>query len=99
VLELAAADPDATRLCLVEAPGLGRRAVERREAGLQRFVDLLDAELARANGGSPPPLAAEMVVGGIYEVLQRTVRAGDVADLPALAGQLGQLWVPALRPH
>jgi hypothetical protein len=99
VLELAAARPDATRLCLVEAPGLGKQAVERKEVGLQRFVDLLDADLAEANDGQAPPLVAEMVVGGIYEVLQRAARAGDYATMPDLAGELRRLWLPALRPH
>jgi hypothetical protein len=97
VLEAAAAAPDATRLCLVEAPGLGAKAVEAKERGLQRFVDLLDGELADARGGEAPPLVAEMVVGGIYEVVQRAARAGDVAGLPDLADQLGALWLPALR--
>lgn len=97
VLESAAANPDLTQLCLVEAPGLGKRAVDRKEAGLQRFVDLLDGELAAANDGKAPPLVSEMVVGGIYEVMQRSTRAGDVASLPGLAGQLCQLWLPALR--
>lgn len=99
VLEAAAADPDTTRLCLLEAPGLGARALERKDAGLQRFVDLLDGELARRQGGQAPPLVSEMVVGGIYEVVQRAVRAGDIAGLPELAGQLRQLWLPALRGH
>jgi len=97
VLASAAAHPDATRLCLVEAPGLGAKAVERKEAGLQRFVDLLDRELAAEHGGSPPPLVAEMVVGGIYEVAQRATRAGEIAGLPALTGQLTELWLPALQ--
>ncbi|HEX2070691.1 MAG TPA: hypothetical protein VHF90_03465 [Thermoleophilaceae bacterium] len=97
VLEAAAAEPDLTRLCLVEAPGLGALAVERKEAGLQRFVDLLDRELATDQGGPPTPLVAEMVVGGIYEVVQRAARAGDFAGMPSLAGQLRQLWLPALR--
>lgn len=96
VLDAAAADPDRTRLCLLEAPGLGAAAVASKEAGLQRFVDLLDRELAR-RGGPPPPLIAEMVVGGVYEVMQRKVRAGDVAGLPDLVGELGRLWLPALR--
>ena len=81
VLEAAAAHPDLTRLCLVEAPGLGANA------------------LARRQGGQAPPLVAEMVVGGIYEVVQRTVRAGDISGLPELTGQLRQLWLPALRSH
>jgi hypothetical protein len=97
VLVAAAAQPDLTRLCLVEAPGLGVQAVERKEAGLQRFVDLLDRELAAAGGGESPPLVAELVVGGVYEVVQRAARAGDYAAMPELAGQLRQLWVPALR--
>ncbi len=97
VLEMAAADPDLTRLCLVEAPGLGAKAVEAKERGLQRFVELLDRELATARGGAAPPLVAEMVVGGIHEVVQRAARAGDIASLPDLAEQLGALWLPALR--
>jgi hypothetical protein len=97
VLEAAAAQPDLTRLCLVEAPGLGAKALERKDAGLQRFVDLLDGELTRRRGEEAPPLVSEMIVGGIYEVVQRAVRAGDIASLPDLAGQLRQLWQPALR--
>jgi hypothetical protein len=98
-LEAAASQPDLTRLCLVEAPGLGAAALRRKDAGLQRFVDLLDGELARRQGGQPPPLVSEMVIGGIYEVVQRAARANDIATLPDLAGQLRQLWLPALRSH
>lgn len=97
VLEAAAEQPDLTRLCLVEAPGLGAGAVERKEAGLQRFVDLVDRELARASGEEAPPLVSEMVIGGVYEVMQRTARAGRIAAMPELAEQLRQLWGPALR--
>jgi hypothetical protein len=97
VLAAAAEQQDLTRLCLVEAPGLGAGAVTRKEVGLQRFVDLVDRELARTAGGEAPPLVAEMVIGGIYEVMQRTARAGRIAAMPELAGQLRQLWAPALR--
>jgi hypothetical protein len=99
VLEAAAEQPDLTRLCLIEAPGLGAKALERKDAGMQRFVELLDGELARKQGGQAPPLVSEMIVGGIYEVVQRAVRAGDIAGLPDLASQLRQLWLPALRGH
>ena len=97
VLDAAAAQPDLTQLCLVEAPGLGSNALARKDAGLQQFVDLLDNELAAARGGQAPPLVSEMIVGGIYEVVQRTARAGDIQDAPELADQLRQLWLPALR--
>ena len=96
VLDAAAAHPDRTRLCLLEAPGLGAAAVASKEAGLQRFVDLLDRTLAR-DGTPLSPLISEMVVGGVYEVMQRTVRAGDLVVLPELAGELSRLWLPALR--
>lgn len=99
VLEAAAEQADLTRLCLVEAPGLGAGAVARREIGLQRFVDLVDRELARSGDGKAPPLVSEMVIGGVYEVMQRTARAGKIAEMPELAGQLRALWLPALRGH
>lgn len=98
VLDAAAAKPDLARLCLVEAPGLGAPAVERKEAGLQRFVELLDRELAASSSeGAAPPLVSEMVVGGIYEVMQRHARADGPATLPGLADQLRDLWLPVLR--
>lgn len=97
VLEAAAADPDASQLCLVEAPGLGGRTLEHREVGLQRFVDWLQDEiLASRETAAAPNLAAEMVIGGIYEVLQRKARAGELAELPAMADDLRQLWLPIL---
>jgi len=99
VLQAAAEQPDLTRLCLVEAPGLGADAVARKQVGLQRFVDMIDRELARAGDGKAPPLVAEMVIGGIYEVMQRTARASKIAELPELADQLRALWLPALRGH
>jgi AcrR family transcriptional regulator len=100
VLECAAANPSLTTLCLVEAPALGMKALEQRDAGLQRFVDLIVRRLGGESSTArpaPPSLAAEMVVGGIYEVLQRKVRAGETAELPQLANELRQLWLPALR--
>lgn len=99
VLAAAAEQPDLTRLCLVEAPGLGVGAVARKEAGLQRFVELLDRELAQVNRGEVPSLVSEMIVGGIYEVMQRTARTCGTAAMPELAEQLRDLWAPALRSH
>jgi hypothetical protein len=100
VLDAAAARPDLTRLCLVDAPALGAPALARRQLGLQRFVDLLERQLAPGRSdsrGATQALAAEMVVGGIYEVVQHKVRAGEVQQLPTLVDELRQLWLPALR--
>lgn len=90
-LGAAAAKPDLARLCLVEAPVLGAPALERRAAGLQRFVDMLDA-LPGDRG-----LTSEMIVGGIYEIVQRRAREAPIERLPELAGELRRLWLPALQ--
>jgi hypothetical protein len=91
-----AAHRDLARLALVESSSLGAKGMERREAGLQRFVLLLQ-RLADRAGASVPPIAAEMVAGGIYEILQRKVAADDL-DRPAeLAGELRRLWLPLIR--
>lgn len=99
VLEAAAARPELTRLCLVEAPALGAPALERRQLGLQRFVELLERQLGEPAGdrGTPAGLAAEMVVGGIHEVVQHKARSGEIQQLPELVDELRQLWLPALR--
>lgn len=90
-LEACVRHPDVARLCLVEAPVLGAQAVERREAGLQRFVDLLDG-LPGARG----ELTSEMIVGGMYEIVQRRARELPIARLPEIADDLRRLWLPAL---
>jgi hypothetical protein len=100
VLEAAAARPDLTRLCLVDAPALGGPMLERRQRGLQRFVGVLERQLGSPgpdSRGAPASLAAEMVVGGIYEVVQHKARAGEMRQLPELVDELRQLWLPALR--
>jgi AcrR family transcriptional regulator len=100
VLDAAAARPELTRLCLVDAPALGAPALERRQRGLQRFVEVLERQLGSPrpeSRGAPPGLAAEIVVGGIYEVVQHKARAGEIRQLPEIVDDLRQLWLPALR--
>jgi AcrR family transcriptional regulator len=98
LLAAVAAHADLARLCLVDSAALGARAVERRQAGLQRFVALL-ANPPGQQGPSPslPPLAAEMVVGGIHEVLQRKARAHELNDVGDLTDELSRLWLPVVR--
>lgn len=97
-LAAASAHPELTRLCLVESPALGAKAVVQKQAGLQRFVRLMQERVRPAAGGAAlPALPAEMVAGGIYEVLQRKARAGELDDLPKLIPELRQLWGPVIR--
>lgn len=95
LLETISAHGDLARLTLVESAAMGGLGIERKEAGLQRFVSLLQDVAARA-GAEVPPLTAEMAAGGIYEILQRKVAAGEL-DRPAdLAGELRRLWLPLI---
>jgi AcrR family transcriptional regulator len=98
LLEAVAAHPELTRLCLVESAALGARAVERKQAGLQRFVASIADLLGTGEpGAAVPPLAAEMVVGGIHEVLQRKARADELGDVQELPEELSRLWLPVIR--
>jgi hypothetical protein len=98
LLDLVVSNPQLANLCLVESAALGARGVELKEAGLQRLAGLLRRSgMPDENLEAAPSLAAEMVAGGIYEVIQRKVRAGELAELPQLATELSQLWLPVIR--
>jgi AcrR family transcriptional regulator len=96
LLECAAATPALTRACVVEVATIGERGLARRDAALERFVQLLDGSLPDLPD-RPSQLASEMVVGGIHELLQRRALAGDIAGLPELAPALTAVWLPVLR--
>lgn len=97
LLEPIARNPQLAHLCLVESAALGARAIEHKEAGLQRFVALTQQALKVPNGNAMPALAAEMVAGGIYEVLQRKARSRDLDNLRSMGPELRQLWAPVIR--
>lgn len=96
LLECMSAAPALTQVCLVEVAAVGSRGLARRDATLERFARLLEVQMATV-AQRPPPLASEMVVGGVHEVLQRRVRRGDTGRLPELAPALAKVWLPVLR--
>ncbi len=96
LLECAAQQPDLTRVCVVEVATIGSRGLAKRDAVLERFVQLLEQTLPDLPD-RPSQLASEMVVGGIHELLQRRARLGDTAGLPDLAHALAAVWLPVLR--
>lgn len=96
LLECAAAQPELTRVCVVEVATIGSRGLAKRDAVLERFVQLLEQALPDLPE-RPSQLASEMVVGGIFELLQRRARIGDTAGLPRLAHALAAIWLPVLR--
>jgi AcrR family transcriptional regulator len=96
LLECAARQPALTRVCVIEVATIGSRGLARRDAALERFVQLLEKAIPDLPE-RPSQLASEMVVGGIHELLQRRARIGDTAELPQLAPALAAVWLPLLR--
>jgi AcrR family transcriptional regulator len=96
LLECAAERPALTQVCVVEVATIGARGLARRDAALERFVQLLDQALPDLPE-RPSQLASEMVVGGIHELLQRRARIGDLAELPQLSPALAAVWLPVLH--
>lgn len=95
LLECAAKAPDTTRLCVVEVATVGARGLARRDAVLERFVQLLETTLPDVPD-RPSQLASEMVVGGIHELIQRRARVAETDRLPDLAPALAAIWLPML---
>lgn len=96
LLELVSRNPEIAHLCLVESAALGARAIEVKEQGLQRFVEMLERQLT-PRSGSAATLIAEMIAGGVYEVLQRKARSGELRDRRQTAADLRQVWAPLIR--
>ena len=89
VIELFAAEPVLARLVVVEVLAAGRRALEHRDAALERFVAFFEP------GGAGLPvgmdgreLVAEAVIGGLYEVVYNQILDGQADRLPELLPDL-----------
>lgn len=75
-----AAEPAFARMCIVEVVAAGPHARSRRDAAMRVFVDFLEPGRAEApKGVEAPALAAEIVVGGIYEIIYSRLQR-DAAD-------------------
>jgi AcrR family transcriptional regulator len=93
-LETLAATPGPAHVCIVEALAAGPEAIERRTAVMAAFTELLEGDAP--NGEALPALAAEMIIGGVYETIFRRIAGGRVHELPAL---LPDLIESALLPY
>jgi hypothetical protein len=84
-------------MCIVEALAAGPEAIARRNGAMAAFATLI-SDNARTIGTplEPPPLTAETIVGGIYEVVYTRIVRGDIRQLPEL---LADLLDPALLPY
>jgi AcrR family transcriptional regulator len=96
-LEFVASEPAFGRMCIVEALAAGPEAIKRRNDTMRAFAALIDAKAQELlDRKAPPPLTAETVVGGIYEVVYNRVLRGEIQSLPTL---LPDLAYAALLPY
>ena len=92
-----AREPGFARMCIVEALAAGPEAVERRNAAMANFARIIDENARELDSPlEPPELAAETIVGGIYEVIFARVVRGEIRELPAL---LPDLMYSVLLPY
>jgi AcrR family transcriptional regulator len=98
VLRQLSAAPTVSAACLVESLKLGRPALQRRDAALERFIGYVDT-LRRVEGEAIPRLAVEMLVRGTYELIYTRVLRGEAEQLPRLLSDLSALWGGAFGPR
>jgi hypothetical protein len=72
---------DRTKACIVGEHGAGIAAQGARDRAVARFVALLDQGFERPD--APPPVVAEAIGGGVYEIVRGHVLERRLADLPA----------------
>jgi AcrR family transcriptional regulator len=92
-----ASEPAFADMCLVEVMAAGPDAIDRRNAAMKGFVELVETNASTLPADHrPPPLTAETIIGGIYEVVYARVVRGEADELPAL---LPDLMYSALLPY
>lgn len=86
--------PDQTMACIVGDWGARPDALERLDQTIDRFAELLRPGFAAASV-PPPPVIAEAIGGGIYELVRTHVLERRLEDLP---GAIPNATVLALAP-
>lgn len=88
-LQFLADEPRFADMCIVEVFAAGPLALERRNAVMAGFAELIRtaaSELPETR--QPPSLTAETMVGGIYEVVYSRILQGETARLLELQNDL-----------
>ena len=83
LLQFLADEPELARLLVVEVTGAGPTALRRRNKAVREFAAMLAPEIQ-----GDLPLAAQVTVGGIWEVVHALVLEGRADQLPELADPL-----------
>lgn len=82
-------EPAFARMCIVEVVAAGPEARGRRDAAMRVFVEFLEPGRAQApKGVVVPELAADIVVGGIYEIIYTRLLRDSAQELLEMLPQL-----------
>jgi AcrR family transcriptional regulator len=88
-LQFVAADQQVARMGIVEVLAAGPRAIARRNAAAALFAEIIEENIHQlVPSCRRPELTAEIIVGGILEVVFSRVLAGRTGELPTLADDL-----------
>ncbi len=82
-------EPAFARMCIVEVVAAGAEARGRRDAAMRVFVDFLQPGREEApRGVAVPELAADIVVGGIYEIIYTRLLRDSAEELLEMLPEL-----------
>lgn len=99
-LDFFATDEARARLYVSEAVFVGDPVRAAQRAAMGRRIAMLDAGRQEATGPEVSSVVAEAIAGATWEHLNRRIRAGRAADLPADLPELAHLTVmPYLGPE
>ncbi|HLI59123.1 MAG TPA: TetR/AcrR family transcriptional regulator [Solirubrobacteraceae bacterium] len=88
-LEFSAEQPRYAEMCLVEVLAAGPVAIERRDAVLRTLAGVLHEGAESDPRSAPtPPMTAEWVIGGVYEIVYAQIITGRTRRLPELLPDL-----------
>jgi|SRR5580658_315486 AcrR family transcriptional regulator len=88
-LEFTASEPDVARMCIVEVLAAGPRAMAKRHEAMRMFAEIIEDNIHELIPGCRrAALTAEMIVGGIHEVVLNRMLASRIDELPGLADDL-----------
>ena len=88
-LDFTASQPDLARMCIVEVLAAGPRAMARRNEAMTMFAAIIEENIHELIPGCRrAALTAEMIVGGIHEVVMNRILADRIDELPGLADDL-----------
>ncbi|HTX83109.1 MAG TPA: TetR/AcrR family transcriptional regulator [Streptosporangiaceae bacterium] len=88
-MEFIASKPEVGRMCIVEVLAAGPRAMAKRNEAMQMFAEIIEDNIHELIPGCRrAALTAEMIVGGLHEVVLSRILANRIDELPGMADDL-----------